>query len=145
LKVNYESRVDWRQATDNLHCNPQFFGHKREDCVIIQADDDKPLFAQLLFIIKCFIAGKEYAVALVHKFDQAIVATSKCPQKDLDLGLLRVRARPQKLADFIFVESIIRGALIVEDYGSEYGDDRFVVDTLDSDMFIRLRGMHKGP
>ena len=61
------------------------------------------------------------------------------------MGLLRVRARPWKLADFIFVESIIRGALTVEDYGSEYGDDRFVVDTLDSDMFVRLRDMHENP
>lgn len=65
------------------------------------------------------------------------------PRKDADLGFLRVRARPRKQADFIFVDSLIRGAVLVDDYGSEHHDERFVVDTLDSDMFIRLRHMHR--
>ena len=119
-----------------------FHGNKREDCVIVHTADGTPLFAQLLFVFKCFVADKEYKLALIHKFDQTIPSRER-PHKDADLGLLRVHASPRKCADFIFVDSIIRGALLAEDYASTQHPDRLVIDTIDTDMFIRLRGMHR--
>jgi len=109
---------------------------------MIHTDDHKPLFARLLLVFKCFVAKEEYSLALIHRFNQPIPGHEH-PKKDAELGLLRVRATPRKKADIIFVKSIIRGALLVEDYGSEHGDERFVVDTIDTDMFIRLRGLHR--
>ena len=103
----------------------------------MQTANDQPLFARLLCVLKVSVLGDIYSVALVHKHDQRIPARER-PQKDADLSLLRVRARPRKLADFIFVDSIIRGAILSEDYGAEHRDERFVVDTIDTDMFLRL-------
>ena len=103
----------------------------------MQTANDQPLFARLLCVLKVSVLGDIYSVALVHKYDQRIPARKR-PQKDADLSLLRVRARPRKLADFIFVDSIIRGAILAEDYGAEHRDERFVVDTIDTDMFLRL-------
>lgn len=104
----------------------------------MQTVDGQPLFAQLLCVLKVSVSGNRYSVALVHKYDQNIPAC-ECPQKDTDLSLLRVRARPRRLADFIFVDSIIRGVVLAEDYGSEHKDERYVVDTIDTDMFLRLQ------
>jgi hypothetical protein len=119
-----------------LH-SPSFHGNKREDVVIVQTANDQPLFAQLLCVLKISVLGNIYSVALVHKYDQRIPARER-PRKDTDLSLLRVRARPRKLADFIFVDSIIRGAVLAEDYGAEHKDERFVIDAIDTDMFLRL-------
>ena len=61
---------------------------------------------------------------------------------DVDLGLYRVRAKPRKLAEFVFMESIIRGALLVNTFDSEHGDEHFVIDTIDTDMFLRLHSFY---
>ena len=39
----------------------------------------------------------------------------------------------------IEVGCIVRGAVLVED--TKYSGDYFVIDTLDEDMFLRVRGM----
>jgi hypothetical protein len=101
----------------------------------------QPIFAQLLFLFKFVVAEREYPLALILPFDQPIPARDR-PKKDVDLGFLRVRARPHKLAEFIFVESIIRGALLVNSFDSDHGDESFVIDTIDTDMFLRLRDFY---
>jgi len=40
---------------------------------------------------------------------------------------------------FISVESIVQGALLVKDFGAEYGDEYLVIDVVDSDMWLRLK------
>ena len=59
-------------------------------------------------------------------------------RKDKDLGLYRVqkKANPYKI---ISVQSIVRGALLVQD--SENPDDYFVVDTVDADIFLRMQSL----
>ena len=133
MKVVYESKVDWNAKTDYIHCSPSFHGSPRYDFVLIDTAEGE-IFAQLQFIFVCKIDGKEYPLALIHSYDEPI---QEYPQKDIDLGLYRIKARNRKSTEIISVESIIRGALVVSDF--ETDDQYFVVDSVDSDMFLRMQ------
>ena len=83
----------------------------------------------------CVVDSKVYPLALIHPYDAGIQGP-RC-RKDKDLELLRVRVRPRVQAEFISLHSVIRGALLIQDFDSD--SDYFVVDTVDTDMFLRLR------
>lgn len=105
----------------------------------------KLVFAQLVLIFSCHACSEVHdsetsPIALVHPYDQEIPARER-PRKDKDLELLRFRARPRKECEFIDLHSIIRGALLVSD--PDVPDEKFVVDIVDTDMFLRLRGLHR--
>jgi hypothetical protein len=110
---------------------------------MIETSNGQPIFAQLLFLFKCRVAEKEYPLALILPFDQPIPARDR-PKKDINLGLyrVRIRARPRKSAECVFMESIVRGALLVNAFDSEHRDENFVIDTVDTDMFLRLRNLY---
>ncbi|KAG1731038.1 hypothetical protein EDD22DRAFT_1014271, partial [Suillus occidentalis] len=131
LKVNYESLVDWRLHTDYLRCSPKFFNAARFDCVFIQTEA-KVIFGRLLFLFECIVGDITLSLALIHPFD---APTGVRLRKDKHLNIYRVRARPRAQAEFFSVRSIIRGALLVLDGSTDY----LVVDTVDSDMFIRVK------
>jgi hypothetical protein len=133
LKVNYESIVDFRCATDYLRCNPEFYGKPRYDCIAINTANGY-IFAQLIFMFSCEVDRKKYPIALVQPFDAPIPNRSR---KDKDLGLCRVRERPCAQSEFVLVSTIVRGALLAED--PENVGDWFVVDLVDTDMFLRLK------
>ena len=61
----------------------------------------------------------------VKKNDMKI-PSCKHLHKDADQGFLHVHAWPRKQ---IFVDLLIRGAVLTDDYGSEHHDKRFVVNT----------------
>ncbi|KAG1886830.1 uncharacterized protein F5891DRAFT_1132413 [Suillus fuscotomentosus] len=134
LKVNYESLVDWRQHTDYLRCNPKFFGASRFDCAFIQTTD-KIIFGRLLFVFECTLDNTVLSLALIHPFD---APTGVCIQKDKHLNIFRVRAKLRAQAEFFSVRAIIRGALLVPDGGNDF----LVVDTVDTDMFLRVKALH---
>ncbi|KAG2117138.1 uncharacterized protein F5147DRAFT_811351, partial [Suillus discolor] len=134
LKVNYESLVDWRQHTDFLRCNPKFFGTPRFDCVFVQTTD-KIIFGRLLFVFECTLEDTALSLALIHPFD---APTGVRIRKDKHLSIFRVRARPRAQAEFFSVRSIIRGAFLVPDGSNDY----IVVDTVDTDMFLRVKALH---
>jgi len=134
--VAFNSQVDWQQKTDILRCSPSFHGHIRHDCVIVQTTNGF-IFAQLLFLFQCTIGGTVYSFALIHPFD---APTGPQRRKDIDLGFYRVRAKPRASAEFISVRSIVRGALIVEDF--EWKGDLFIIDLVDTDMFLRLKAIY---
>lgn len=85
-------------------------------------------------IFKCTVGGVDYPIALVHPFDAPLGLRLR---KDKYLRIWRVRQRPALSSEFVFVQSIIRGALLVEDVG--YPGTHIVVDTIDSDMFVRVK------
>ena len=136
LKVRYESTVDWREKVDYLRCNPSFHGQPRYDCIIVDTVRG-PIFARLVCAFNYKIEGEDYPIALIHPFDAAVSGPRR--QKDTDFGFFRICAKPRTSCEFIFVRSIIRGALLVEDFGRE--GDLLVVDTVDTDMFLRLQQM----
>lgn len=60
--------------------------------------------------------------------------------RDSDLQFT-VKACHHSLSVFISVESIVRGALLATDYGSQYPDEYLVIDTADSDMWLQMKSM----
>ncbi len=93
-------------------------------------------------LFSCVVGGKSFPLALVHPFDEP-VATSNA-KLDKDLGFYRVRARKRTQSTFISIYAIIRGALLVEDYGFKSTDgmkEYLVVDSVDSDLFLRMKSL----
>ena len=135
MKVNYESKVTWKEITDYLRCNPKFHNNPRYDCVMIQTTASKPIFAQLIFVFSITIGNTKYPLALVQTFDAPITTTTK----DKDIGLHRLRAQPRIKSEIFAIASIIRGALLVKDYDTE--NDYLVMDIVDTDMFLRMKSL----
>ncbi|KAG1847063.1 hypothetical protein F4604DRAFT_1594729 [Suillus subluteus] len=112
LHVNYESMVDWRQYTDYLWCNPQFFNAPCFNCMFIQTKQ-KVILGCLLLLFEC-------------------------PVGDNHLNIFRVQAKPWAQAEFFSIRSIICGALLMHDKILDY----FIVDMVDMDMFLHVKEMH---
>jgi hypothetical protein len=89
------------------------------------------IFAQLLIIFSCTVAGQILSICSVRPLDAPIHTP---PVKDHELGLHRVRARQK--TKFIFARCIIRGAPLIEDF--EKPGDYFVMDIVDhtGDLFL---------
>lgn len=140
MKVIYESLITWKSLVDNLRCNPNFYGYPRFDGVIFhqntQGNDERTYtFARLIFIFVVQIKTHRVALALVEVMDKVL------RKADKELGLYRVKSRARKNATFIPVRSIVRGALIFPIPDKE--KDFFVVDTVDADMFTRIKSIYK--
>lgn len=145
LTVKYESASDWSIELDHLRAHPKFHNRARYDAVI--AEDPathRPFFARLEYIFSCrpiSATSRTFVLALVQPFDPV----TQRSQHDRELGYLRLqpRHRAGKLSfQFIFVETIIRGALLVPtslDKKHQVDDECIVFDVLDDDMFVRVR------
>jgi len=92
------------------------------------------MFGRLLMLFKCTVNGVDYLIALVHPFDAPVGLRLR---KDKYLHFWHVRQRPAASSEFVFVQSIICGVLLVEDAG--YPGTHIVIDTIDSDMFLRVK------
>ncbi|KAG2116966.1 hypothetical protein DEU56DRAFT_874124 [Suillus clintonianus] len=136
LRVNYESIVDWRVHRDLLRCNPKFYGSPRYDCVMVKTAD-KPFFARLVYVFTCLIGGTDFPLALIHPYDVNIADTRR--RRDDNIGLWRVRAKPRSSSEIISVRSIIRGAALAND--PETAGDYFVIHTVDTDIFLRVKAL----
>lgn len=133
MRVDFTSVVTYETETDYLRCNPKFHGNPRYDGVIINTGQ-KVIFAKLVFIFEYSFEGITEPLALVWPLD---APTGPRSRKDKELGLIRVRAVPRVDCEFIPVQSIIRGAMLVDD--PDAADEFFVVDVVDTDMFMRMK------
>ncbi|KAI6157711.1 hypothetical protein BKA82DRAFT_131015 [Pisolithus tinctorius] len=137
VKVNFESTVDWCQYTDYLRCHPNFHGRPRYDCVLIKTQQ-KDIFGRLILLFQCVVGEEAFPLALIQPFD---APTGQRLHKDKHLNFWRVHEQPHMSSEIISVHSIIRSALLYPDHTrpGEY----LVVDTVDTDMFLRVQMMHK--
>jgi hypothetical protein len=119
---------------DYLRCNPQFSGHPRYDFVIANGSQGCT-FVQLVFVFVCQVGGQDYRLVLVQPLEKSPRANVKKVDKDLSIFRWRVRARTR--CEVIPLDSIVRGAVLVKD--TDYAGDYFVIDTLDEDMYLRIR------
>ncbi len=91
-----------------------------------------------LFIVE--VNKKKIPIAFIEVFN--IVPGPSC-ELDCELGLCRLHINRNQDHDtmFIHVQSIIRGALISREHASvdTVLKDYLVIDTVDSDMFLRCR------
>ena len=135
IKAQYESKVTWKTDTDFLRCSPKYYNHPRHDCVLLNTNDG-PIFAQLVFIFVIKLDGKNYPIALIQAYEKPRSVPATLRKKDKDLGFLRLQQCKENHMEFFWVQSIIRGVVVVPAY-----DDRnhsIVFDILDADMVLRV-------
>ncbi|KAK0479792.1 hypothetical protein IW261DRAFT_1336438, partial [Armillaria novae-zelandiae] len=141
LKINYENTIDWNMCTDYLWCSLDFYNHPRYDCVIVEGLEGC-FFAQTIMLFSCTIGRELFPLVLVHPFNEPVGASNA--KLDKDLGFYRVRARQRKNSTFVSIYNIIRGALLVEDYGFKSADgtkEYLVVNCVDNDLFLRMKSL----
>ncbi|KAJ7668084.1 hypothetical protein B0H17DRAFT_1142650 [Mycena rosella] len=125
---------DWADEADYLRCNPNFHGRPRYDGALVKTPAGE-IFVKLIYMFKIELDDKNtYSLALVQPLD---TPRGRISAKDRALKLIRVREKPRRAAEFIFVQSIIRGAVLVS-AGDQEGD-HLVMDVLDGDMYLRLK------
>ncbi len=97
------------------------------------------IFAQLLFIFTCSVAGDSYPICLARPLE---APTGQPRTTDCSLRLHRLRAKP--LTELFFAQSIVRGAPLIRAFDKlgEY----FVMDVVDhsGDLFIRCKEIFGG-
>ena len=124
--------VDWKPSTDCLRCNASFYGVERRDYVLVKLGDHH-FFAHLLRLFKITVDDKTHAFAYVELYCRP-PGSLQC--KDKDLGLYRLKSKKYEI---ISLESVVRGAVLVPE--SKGSGEYFVVDTIDADMFLRMKGL----
>ncbi|KAG2126460.1 hypothetical protein BD769DRAFT_1652763 [Suillus cothurnatus] len=112
IKVNYESLIDWRAETGAI-------------------------FAKLLLVFTCTVGNVQYPIALTLPYDQPVGAHL---WKDKDFKFWRVKAKPRASAECFLVQSIIHSCVLAED--GTRPNEFLVVDTTDTDMFLRMEEIH---
>ncbi|KAK0472864.1 hypothetical protein IW261DRAFT_1553238 [Armillaria novae-zelandiae] len=130
LTVTYQSLVNLKESADLLRCSPSFYNHPHYDGVIINTD-------------KGAYIGQLIQLFEFHPFDLTVTDGGEHWkfQQDKDLGFYCLRARPRVFSQIVSIYSIIHGVLLVKDNSSDLsnGQDYFVVDTIDTDMFFRMK------
>jgi hypothetical protein len=127
--------VDWKLATDLLRCNKSFHGNERHDHVIVQLEDGC-FFARLLHLFEVTVGELSHSLAYVESYCRP---SGSMKHKDKDLGLYRLQLKAKQY-EIISVESVVRGALLVPD--SANPEQYLVVDTIDGDMFLRMKSLN---
>ena len=132
--------VDWTTKTDFLRCNPNFWKNPRYDFAIANSLSQGQVFVRLVFLFTYQVGSSIHPLALVQ-------ALEKHPRQgaikgiDKKLSIYRWKIHARGRCTIIPVDSLIRGAVLVSD--SNYTDDYFVIDTLDADMFLRVKTLHQ--
>ncbi|KAJ7302615.1 hypothetical protein DFH08DRAFT_635721, partial [Mycena albidolilacea] len=132
IYVKYQSKVDWRSATDILRCNPLFHGHPRFDSVIYE-EDNKPLaVGKLHFVFRCHPPGDAVIdLALARPFG----TTAWQPNTRTDCPIRK--KLPLNNCHFIALEHIVRGILLCPIFGGQDGM-HYIVGCIDEDMYLRV-------
>ena len=134
LRVDYQSVVDWKFTTDCLRCNKSFHGHPRYDHILVKSENGH-FFARILCLFRVTVDTQSHALAYVEVYCRP---PGSMRRKDKDLGLYRLRLKANRYK-IISLESVVRGALLVPD--SINPEEYLVVDTIDADMFLRLKSL----
>lgn len=142
VKVNFESVINWQITTDILRTNPQFHNRPRYDYALLQVNQDQCVFAQLLYMFGITFGEETYHMALILPMDIPITQLENSyRESDQDLRFRRVQARPRSEAVIVHLEVIIRGTVLVEAYGAQYGDEYIVMEVIDADMWWQMKSM----
>ena len=124
--------VDWRPTTDYLRCNPSFFGHERYDHALIE-EAGRHFFVHLLHLFQVTVGEQLHALAYVKTYCRP---PGHMRRKDKDLGIYRLQLRASQY-QIISLNSVVRGAVIISDFSNP--GEFLVVDTIDTDMFLRMK------
>jgi len=95
------------------------------------------MLAQLLEVFGITFRGRVYYMALILPFDRPIPLLNR--RRDKDLRLTRVRSRKRLESAVVDTETIIRGALLTQEY--DHPDEYFVLDAVDDDFWWRMKSV----
>ena len=84
------------------------------------------MLAQLVKLFGIKFCEKEYYMALILPLDRTIPLLNR--RRDKDLRLTRVRSRKKSESVVVDTESIIRGALLTQEY--DHPDEYFILDAV---------------
>ena len=114
--MNYQSKVDWRNARDILRCNPHFHGAPRFDSVIYEEDNNSLAMGQFHSIFRCHLPSHEALdLAMVRPFQR----TEWQPNTRTDCPIRQ--QLPLMSCKFIALEHVIRDALFSPMFGGKDG------------------------
>ncbi|KAI5823796.1 hypothetical protein K523DRAFT_333657 [Schizophyllum commune Tattone D] len=129
-----KSREDWRELRDMVRCNPCFFGEARYDCVLLDYNQADLFFGRLRSLIRVALpSGRCVELAIIHPFTRS---TWK-PRTQWDGARIYSESRN---AEFVPMDRVVRGALLAPAFGQSRKELHYLVDALDSDMFLRTIG-----
>ncbi|KAI4294699.1 hypothetical protein K525DRAFT_290407 [Schizophyllum commune Loenen D] len=129
--ITYQSREDWRGLQDLVRCNPEFHGAPRYDCVLIDYTAPDLSFGRLSALIRCVLpSGKEVELAILHRF----TCSSWRPRTLWDGARLY---KEGKETNMVLMDYIVRGAVLAPAFGQPQRDLHYLVDAVDTDMFLR--------
>ncbi|GJE85101.1 hypothetical protein PsYK624_011780 [Phanerochaete sordida] len=137
VEVDYESVITWRAAKDLLRCSPSFYNEPRYDSIMFHDFENTTALAQLVFpFVVQLDSGEREPMLLIQPTTE-----EKRRDMDRDLGLYPYLMKTRDKCRIIPLISLIRGAVLYKDASrtSHY----FAVDTLDSDMFIRMKSVFR--
>ena len=104
--------------------------------IVDTGGDTKISFAKLEFMFKCNIFGIVHDIALVRYYNlshERIIASG-----EKLTGFQCVTLSSERDAEFLFLGSVIRGAYVAQ-VSEIRRNEYFVIDTIDADMYLRLR------
>lgn len=134
--------MEWTYKADILQCNPNFHHQERYDYALIKVDTNSFIFAQLLFIFTINFQEKTHQLVLILPMD---VPTPLANQvRDTTLRFTRILARPYSRSVIVNIDTLVRGALLVPEYGAPFEiahTSHIVVDTIDADMWWRIKSI----
>lgn len=133
----YKSSIDCSIQHNILRVNPNFHNQPRNDYVLIQAHEDDYTFAQLLQMFSIKYKDRTHHLALIWPMDHPVPLLNR--GRDRDLRFTRVVARLRSSCVLVDIETIVRGALLVKDYASQFPDEHIVLDVIDADLWWRMK------
>jgi hypothetical protein len=148
MKVNYTSLEDSQIATDFIRANPSFYGRPRYDCALFNAEGGQYTIGRIVSIIGVLDNEDiERKYAVVIPFDRP-VSRAADERANLNRGahlrLTHLRSREPEHSIVVALEHIVRGALMVPDWGSKRSSQYIVMDVVDADFFLRMRTQRLG-
>jgi hypothetical protein len=133
--LDYQSKVDWRNARDILRCNLKFHNAPRFDSVIHETDDDPLAMGQLQFVFRAHLpSGAKLDLAMIRQFSK----TSWQPRTRTDCPIREKLSAQSSM--FITLEHVVRGALLSPISGARQ-DMHYVIDCVDEDMYLRVNNI----
>ena len=97
------------------------------------------IFRRIIFLFTCSVGEEKFPLALVHPYDAGLVGQQL--SKDNHLNFWRVHEQSRASTEIFLVHSIIRRAVLYPD--NTRPGEYLVIDTIDTDMFLRMQEMHK--
>ena len=129
---------DWCTMTDYLRYSPGFHHNERRDFVLVHHSRLRIAFAQLVHLFTCKVGSIEYSLALIQVLERDS-RSAEVKRVDKSVATFQLHMRPRSQCEVIPLHAIIRGTLLVAD--SKYKGDYFVIDMIDTDMYLRVAAM----